>query len=178
MQDDAPDEQLTYADAELNDMYKDLLAFPEEDQTTSQKQPQASITNAKLQSLIYTLEQRLAEFDDAEKSNSNLLPSTSLAAQLLADRRDSKPQPPRVNIKKDLLPVDNAPSASAASLRDVINRLQVRLTKLNTLSSDKGSMSCIPITVISGEELNGLLQACVCYISSPLPTTHSRCRYS
>ena len=161
-QDDQIPEGPHLPEAELQDIYKDLLSFPEVDRRGIQESSNTDLKNHQVPELIQTLEERLSAFETAVDANTA---QTGLSSRLLARMGSA--------LSSTKHEVSNLSSSQhkwlledGSSLRKMLNRLRSVIDKMDaTWRTDVGEPSSernhIPLGMLSNTEWASFLQACV-----------------
>ncbi|KAF8512941.1 hypothetical protein BU17DRAFT_68997 [Hysterangium stoloniferum] len=140
-----------YEEAQLRDIYQDLLAFPEE-ATSNHKISKSDTTVAPSSiQIIESLEARLSAFETTIAP----LPNSSLSAQLQAERVRTVPG----DQESDLVPLQPGTSPLSSRLRSIINRLGTFFDKWT--ANMVTETTATPLGLISTSEWDYLLKACL-----------------
>lgn len=147
-------------EAELQNIYQDLLAFPEQDKTAL-REPSNTCKIYKVPDLIQILEDRLPSFETAVDANTT---QTGLSSRLLARLRTTlshTEQETELIMSQHGFLLENG-----SPLRKMINRLRSVIDKMDaTWRRDVGGpsseLSHVPFGMLSNTEWNAFSQACV-----------------
>ncbi|GJJ09290.1 hypothetical protein Clacol_003512 [Clathrus columnatus] len=154
LSEELPDYQVE--EAQLNDIYKDLLSYPD---VTKNKQDDGIQNDVDRDSLVDLLEILDERFSNMSVSPQSTTPET-LSAQLIRDFASKQSIPSNNVDSKVLLSLEESTSVISASLRLLANRLQTSLQKLDTtwLPSESDETPTLSLGLLSRPEWDTLIK--------------------
>ena len=149
-------------EAELQNIYRDLLSFSEVDTNAIREPSNTEIKSHQVQDLIRTLEERLPTFETAVDANTA---QTGLSSKLLARMRtfpsSAGHETSNFSLSQHVLLLDNG-----SPIRKMINRLRSVISKMDAtwgigVALPTSGTNHIPFGMLSNAEWDAISQVCV-----------------